>query len=324
MSSFATKYRPGSFEEMRGNKEVVSSLKSMVESKTPPRAYLLTGISGVGKTTAARICHAVVGGIKIEMNIADKRGIDGVRDIAADYQFGSIGNKVYILDEVHQMTPEAQSVMLKVLEDIPEHCYFFLCTTRPEKIISAVRTRCMELEFQPVNSDTVLELLLDIMEEEEIVVPVEVVKSIAEKQCQGSPRLAVNLLEKCRSVNSLEEAEKFFPQDLGLADNGDGDFEVAKLLRDVLCRDNFTPSAHWRSLSKVLEERVLCRGGANPLEVKRGLMALLGKSCQRTYSPRLANAIVCLHGSESMYGNAAFVATMTKVAQACDVSKKEE
>lgn len=140
-------YRPCSFKEVFGQAEVIIQLRAHLVDCSLPHNILFTGPSGCGKTTLARIlkeklgCHPA--GF-VEINAADSKGIDMVRDVNTQMNQGHLGGRlrVYIIDECHKLTSDAQSALLKIMEDTPKHVYFFLCTTDPAKLLPTIKTRC--------------------------------------------------------------------------------------------------------------------------------------------------------------------------------------
>ena len=139
------KYRPTTLDQMVGNEATIKSLKKELENGS--HTFLFTGNAGCGKTTLARIIAKEVGAGELsirEINSADNRGIDTAREVMEQMRFNpSDGDAlVWILDEVHMISSAGPNAFLKALEDTPSHCYFFLCTTNPEKLISPLKTRC--------------------------------------------------------------------------------------------------------------------------------------------------------------------------------------
>ncbi len=166
------RYRPQRFSELRGQDHIALALRNAVKSERVGHAYLFSGPRGTGKTTTARIlakvlnceasvdgepcctcgsCIAVQNGSSfdvIELDAASNRSIEDIRDIIATAALGSPGrHKVYILDEVHQLTGPAAAALLKTLEEPPSHVVFVLATTDPEKVPETIRSRTQHLQF---------------------------------------------------------------------------------------------------------------------------------------------------------------------------------
>ena len=166
------RYRPQRFDELRGQDHVARALKNAVANERVGHAYLFSGPRGTGKTTTARIlakvlnCEATVDGEPccacgsclavqagnsfdvIELDAASNRSIEDIREIIATAALGSPGrHKVYILDEVHQLTAPAAAALLKTLEEPPSHVVFVLATTDPEKVPETIRSRTQHLQF---------------------------------------------------------------------------------------------------------------------------------------------------------------------------------
>lgn len=200
--SLYQKYRPVTFDEMIGNKEQIVSLKKQFEKKDHSHAYLFIGEAGVGKTTTARILARTLNGITVEINAADRRGIDAARDIVDMMQTYPLGCEkwIFIIDELHKVTNDFISDLLKPTEDIPNHVYFFCCTTHLPDILKlkdgkAFVSRFSKYNFDSLTENQIIKLLSRISEKENIDLDEEIAESIAEN-CQGSPRNSLVLLEK--------------------------------------------------------------------------------------------------------------------------------
>jgi DNA polymerase-3 subunit gamma/tau len=146
--------RPDNIGKIFGQDHLTDLLISWTEDiNTIPKSVLFSGPYGTGKTTVARILANKLVSSKTdikEINAADARGIEDVRSWAESAKFSPLGTggRVYIMDELHQMTTAAQSALLKVIEEPPSKIYFFLCTTEPSKLLPAIRSRCTALELK--------------------------------------------------------------------------------------------------------------------------------------------------------------------------------
>jgi DNA polymerase-3 subunit gamma/tau len=205
-------YRPRDLNEIAGNKGAVTALKGFLERdlKDMPHSWLFSGPSGCGKTTLARIIAKELGCGDMdfhEFNSSSMRGIDTIRDIEQKCRLAPMSGpvKVYLLDEIHMLTPAAQEASLKILEDAPKNVFFFLATTNPEKLKKAMRTRCTDVTVKPLNSKETVVLLKEICEAEEKKIDSSVLKKIA-MSCDGSPREAVKMLDMVFDVTDTELA----------------------------------------------------------------------------------------------------------------------
>jgi DNA polymerase-3 subunit gamma/tau len=180
--SLYRRYRPRRFSELKGQDHVVKALRDSVREGREGQAYLFSGPRGTGKTTTARIlakvlnCENVVDGepcCECESCLAVERGtsydvheldaasnnrVDNMRELIERVALGTAGrHKVYILDEVHMLTPGAAATLLKTLEEPPPHVVFVLATTDPQKVIETIRSRTQHLQFHLLPTDTMAE-----------------------------------------------------------------------------------------------------------------------------------------------------------------------
>ena len=150
MHSLHQLYRPESFDEVIGNEDTIERLKAVLGNEIRrPHSYLLHGPAGCGKTTLGRIIAKEVGckGMDfVELDSADFRGIQSVRGIRRQTAYAPMESecRVWLLDEAHALTNDAQTALLKALEEPPSHVYFILCTTMPEKLLPTLRSRCSQ------------------------------------------------------------------------------------------------------------------------------------------------------------------------------------
>jgi len=206
--SLHLKYRPTLFKRMYGNKEIIATLKGMLRDKSKfPQTLLFYGSTGVGKTTLARIIANKLECTRenlIEIDTAQFRGIDTVRDIRKNCQYTPLGGgvRVYIVDEVHKMTTDAQNAFLKILEDTPPLVYFILCTTNEKSLLPTIRGRCSQFKVSTLEDDEMQSLLDYVIGKENDKVDKEVLDQIIQDS-QGHPRNALQILNQV--LNTPEE-----------------------------------------------------------------------------------------------------------------------
>lgn len=207
------KYRPKHLDDVLGQDEVVKSIRKAIAAKTRPHAFILTGPSGVGKTTIARIlaqgfnCGAAS---IIEVDAASNSGVDAMKEVTASarYQgFGAEPNKAYIIDECHSLSKQAWQSLLKSIEEPPAHVYYFFCTTEAGKIPDTITSRCNSYLLKSVRFDALMDLLEMVCDKEDYKTPDAILKQIA-MACGGSPRRALVLLNMTYDVTDPEECAR--------------------------------------------------------------------------------------------------------------------
>ncbi len=220
----ARRYRPQSFLDMVGQEHVTKALENAIATNRVGHAYLFTGARGVGKTSLARIfakalncqqglssepcnscdiCLGIANGDDIdvlELDGASNNSVEDIRRLRSNIAVRpSRGRyKIYIIDEVHMLSPSAFNALLKTLEEPPEHVKFMFCTTNPEKILETVLSRCQRFDFSPVKTASILNRLQLITQQEGLQVDEEALQLLA-RRAQGSMRDGQSLLEQVLS-----------------------------------------------------------------------------------------------------------------------------
>jgi len=195
------KYRPKELEDIRGNSDMIPLLQEMLSDKGKcSHAFLLHGPTGCGKTTIGRIIATELGckGNDFrEVNTADFRGIDTIREIRKQAQYKSLEGacSVWLLDEIHQMGTAGQHALLKMLEDASKHVYFILCTTEPQRLLPTIKGRCAQFQVRPLNERQMFGLLRSVVKAEDETCNKEIYEQIFQDSF-GHPRNALQILEQ--------------------------------------------------------------------------------------------------------------------------------
>jgi DNA polymerase-3 subunit gamma/tau len=234
VTSLYRRFRPGRFVELRGQDHVVRALRGAVNNDRVSHAYLFSGPRGTGKTTTARIlakalncenpvdgdacdkcpsCLAITRGTSldvIELDAASNNGVDDIREITAGAWHGTPGRwKVYIFDEVHQLSKAASAALLKTLEEPPQHVVFVLATTDPHKVMPTIRSRTQHLEFRLLGGETLSTLLHDVQGAAKLSADEATIEA-AVRMGRGSARDALSALDQLIATGSVAEARPEF------------------------------------------------------------------------------------------------------------------
>ena len=216
------KWRPGVFEDVRGQEHIVKTLKNQIKLGRVGHAYLFCGTRGTGKTSVAKIFAKAVNCLNpkdgspcgecamcrsiqnqtsmnvIEIDAASNNGVDNIREIREEVEYSPTEGryKVYIIDEVHMLSIGAFNALLKTLEEPPEYVIFILATTEAHKIPITILSRCQRYDFRRITIDTIAERLQELVDKEGMDVEEKALRYIA-RAADGSMRDALSLLDQC-------------------------------------------------------------------------------------------------------------------------------
>lgn len=216
------KWRPTSFEEVRGQDHIVKILKNQINSGRIGHAYLFCGTRGTGKTSIAKIfaravncehpvdgspcgecsmCRQIAEGASlnvVEIDAASNNGVENIRDIREQVQYPPTDGRyrVYIIDEVHMLSIGAFNALLKTLEEPPSYVIFILATTEVHKIPITILSRCQRYDFKRISIDTIAGRLAELTQAEQIDVDDRALRYVA-RAADGSMRDALSLLDQC-------------------------------------------------------------------------------------------------------------------------------
>lgn len=216
------KYRPQNFEQVIGQKHIVTSLKNQIINDQISHAYLFTGTRGTGKTSIAKIfaraincenskdgspcgecatCKALLDPSSldiIEIDAASNNRVDEIRDLREKVKYPPVNGrfKVYIVDEVHMLTDSAFNALLKTLEEPPKHVVFILATTEVQKLPATILSRCLRFDFKLLENSEIEGLLEHIFNDSGIKSDKESIALIA-RLGEGSVRDALSVAEMC-------------------------------------------------------------------------------------------------------------------------------
>ena len=216
------KFRPRTFEEVKGQEHVTRTLRNQVRTGRLQHAYLFCGTRGTGKTSVAKIlaravncenpqdgdpcgccgtCKRILSSASmnvIEIDAASNNGVDHIREIIDEVQYRPTEGhyKVYIIDEVHMLSQGAFNALLKTLEEPPEYVIFILATTEAGKIPVTILSRCQRYDFRRIDVDTIASRLQELLDEEGVEAEEKALRFIA-RAADGSLRDALSLLDRC-------------------------------------------------------------------------------------------------------------------------------
>jgi DNA polymerase-3 subunit gamma/tau len=281
----ARKYRPATFQDLIGQDAMVRTVSNAFETGRIPQAWILTGVRGVGKTTTARIlaralnyeladgsisgpttkmpvlgvhCQAIMESRHIdviEMDAASHNSVDDIRQIndAIRYAPVSARYKVYILDEVHMLSPQAFNALLKTLEEPPPHAKFIFATTEIRKVPITILSRCQRFDLRRVDAALLIKHLAGVAAKEVVQIEPEALALIA-RAAEGSVRDGLSLLDQAIAHAGGAVTAQHVRDMLGLADRA----RIIDLFESVMRGD---------MASALPRLRALYESGADPAVV---------------------------------------------------------
>lgn len=218
------KYRPETFDDVKGQEHVVTTLRNQIIADRLSHAYLFTGSRGTGKTSVAKIfaravncenpqngnpcnecetCRTILSGASlnaIEIDAASNNGVDNIRQIREEVAYPPTQGryKVYVIDEVHMLSAGAFNALLKTLEEPPSYVIFILATTEVQKIPVTILSRCQRYDFHRISREEITLRLRELLEKEQIEAEEQALRYIAGK-AEGGMRDALSLADRCIS-----------------------------------------------------------------------------------------------------------------------------
>ena len=226
------KWRPQRFEDVVGQRAIVTALKNQITANRVGHAYLFTGVRGTGKTTCAKIfakavnclhpqggdpcgeceiCRGIDNGSildVVEMDAASNNGVDDIRDLRDEtaYTPSACKYKVYIIDEVHMLSTAAFNALLKTLEEPPAHVIFILATTEIQKVPATILSRCQRYDFTRIGPEDIAGRVEYIAREEHLELTSDGAELIA-RLADGALRDALSILDTCAGVTAKIDAD---------------------------------------------------------------------------------------------------------------------
>ena len=300
MSEFivsARKYRPATFASVVGQKSITSTLKNAIERGQLAHAYLFCGPRGVGKTTCARIfakaincmnpngaeacnecesCRSFNEGRSLnihELDAASNNSVDDIRSLIEQVRIlPQIGKySLFIIDEVHMLSPQAFNAFLKTLEEPPKHAVFILATTEKHKIIPTILSRCQVYDFNRIKVEDAVDYLKHIAQQEGVTFDEESLNLIAQK-ADGGMRDALSMFDKAVSFCNSNLQYKEVAQTLNVLDYDTyfsmtellfkGDYTTALIRFDEVLSKGFSAQTFMSGLNQHMRDLLLAKGPA--------------------------------------------------------------
>lgn len=261
--NWKTKYRPKTIDEFVGNASIVSAFVESLTGNDKERAFMISGQYGIGKTSLARIGATEYLGATdfniTEINASSDNGIDMVRTLENLCRTSTAKNRIWILDEFHAATKNAQKAILKLLEEGSEKDFFFICTTDPGSIIPMIQSRCGKFPLELPEDMEIKRKLRKISRTEDVMIAPEVTLKILDK-AEGHVRDAVGMLQAVSTMEEEEALHYLSKITTGSAESVEA-YELVKALY----------SGNGKTVKRYLD--ILKKNGENPEGIRRFILA---------------------------------------------------
>lgn len=204
------RYRPKTLKAVLGQEGAIASLQKLIDKNRIPHALMFTGPSGCGKTTVGRILKDILecgDSDFVEVNAASSKGIDMIRSIGQHSNMSPMDGecRIWLIDEAHKLTSDAQHAFLKLLEDTPDHVYLMLATTDPQKLLKTIHTRCTEIKLAGMSAQALKRVIQRVCDKEGFKLSEDVIDEIIDSS-DSSARKALVILEQVAECEG-EEAQ---------------------------------------------------------------------------------------------------------------------
>lgn len=280
------KWRPTTFEDVVGQSHITETLKTEIRTGRLAHAYLFCGTRGTGKTTTAKIlsravncerplqngnpcneCDSCKGILNntildvVEIDAASNNGVENIRELRDNISYtpANVRYKIYIIDEVHMLSPGAFNALLKTLEEPPTHAIFILATTEPHKIPATIQSRCQRFDFRRISLKNIAGRIGEITRKDNIKITNEAINLVA-KLGDGSMRDALSILDLCAGIEGEITREDI--ENVTGAVSREGLFKLS----DALIDDDVSNALvltnklleNGREVNVLIEELVMC------------------------------------------------------------------
>ena len=236
------RWRPMTFDDVIGQNHITKTLKNQITSGSVGHAYLFCGTRGTGKTTCAKIlsravnclspkngnpcneceiCRGIIDGSIMdvtEMDAASNNSVDDIRELKGDISYVAANTKftVYIIDEVHMLSPSAFNALLKTLEEPPENVIFILATTEPHKLPQTILSRCQRFDFRRIRPDDIIVRMKEIAHGDGYSITDGAYRMLA-SLADGSMRDGLSIMERVLSTGAQSITEETVTNALGIS-----------------------------------------------------------------------------------------------------------